>query len=191
MTTARADSTPEEPAVQPAGAAAMHPRVATYASGIDAEPRVRSGDCSSVATVQVTVEQQIACAPEAAFDLIADARHEPEWNSQVSSTELRSREPIGAGSQFTIVNRGEAFDAVIAAHDRPNALEFRAAGSMELVIHYAFAARNGGTHMTASYDFRPRGALKMLFALMKPVIAGNVRKQLTSFKALCEQRAGE
>ena len=30
--------------------------------------------------------------------------------------------------------------------------------------------------MTATYDFRPRGALKVLFALMKPVIAGNVTK---------------
>ena len=28
--------------------------------------------------------------------------------------------------------------------------------------------------MTGVYDFLPRGALKVLFALMKPVIAGNV-----------------
>jgi hypothetical protein len=44
--------------------------------------------------------------------------------------------------------------------------------------------------MTAAYDFRPRGALKVLFALMKPVIAANVKKQLASFTALCERRAG-
>jgi hypothetical protein len=145
--------------------------------------------CSSrLATVQVAAEQQIACAPEVAFDLIADARNEPEWNRQVSRTELTSGEPIGAGSRFVIVNRGEEFDATISTYDRPEAIEFRATGSIELVIRYGFAARDGGTHMTASYDFRPRGALKALFAVMKPVIAGNVKKQLASFKALCERQ---
>ncbi len=138
--------------------------------------------------MRVVAEQQIACKAEVAFDLMADARNEPEWNSQVSRTELKSGEPIAAGSQFVIVNRGEPFDATIATYDPPGALEFRATGSIELVIQYAFAARDGGTHMTATYDFRPRGALKVMFALMKPVIAGNVTKQLASFKALCERR---
>src|SRR6476661_2525870 len=114
--------------------------------------------------MHVVVEQQIACAPEVAFDLMADVRHEPEWNSQVSRTELTSGEPVAAGSRFVIVNRGEEFDATISTYDRPRTLQFQAAGSMELVIDYVFAARDGGTHMTASYDFRPRGALKVLFA---------------------------
>ena len=69
--------------------------------------------------MQVVAEQQIACTPEVAFDLMADARNEPEWNSQVSATELKSGEPIAAGSQFVIVNRGEAFDATILTYDRP------------------------------------------------------------------------
>jgi len=140
--------------------------------------------------MQVVAEQRIACTPEVAFDLMADARNEPEWNSQVSRTELKTGEPIAAGSRFMIVNRGEAFDATISTYDRPKVLEFRAIGSIELVIRYAFAARDGGTHMIAAYDFRPGGALKVLFVLMKPVIAGNVKKQSASFKALCERRAG-
>jgi hypothetical protein len=152
---------------------------------------MRTPTSSSVAVMHVVVEQQIACTPEVAFDLMADVRNEPEWNSQVSRTELTSGEPIAAGSRFVIVNRGEAFDAIISTYDRPGVLEVRATGSIELVIRYAFAARDGGTHMTAAYDFRPRGALKVLFALMKPMIAGNVKKQSASFKALCERRAGD
>jgi len=140
--------------------------------------------------MHVVVEQQIACMPEVAFDLMADIRNEPEWNSQVSRTELTSGEPIAAGSRFVIVNRGEAFDATISTYDRPEVLEVRATGSIELVIRYAFASSDGGTRMSAAYDFRPRGALKVLFAVMKPVIAGNVKKQLASFKALCERRTG-
>ena len=139
--------------------------------------------------MQVAAEQQIACAPEVAFDLMADARKEPGWNSQVSRVELTSGEPIGVGSQFVIVNRGEAFNVTISTYDRPGTLAFRATGSMELVIRHAFAAREGGTHVISNYDFRSRGAMKVLFALMKPVIAANVKKQLASFNALCEQRA--
>jgi hypothetical protein len=45
--------------------------------------------------------------------------------------------------------------------------------------------------MTATYDFRPSGTLKVLLALMKPVIAGNVKSSSTSFKAICERRAGD
>lgn len=44
--------------------------------------------------------------------------------------------------------------------------------------------------MTVAYDFRPRGALKVLFAVMKPVIDGDVKKQSVSLKVLCERRAG-
>ena len=138
--------------------------------------------------MRVPANQQIACPPAVAFDLIADARREPEWNSEVSGAELTSGEPIGAGSRFVIVIRGEAYDTTIATYDRQSALEFRATGSIELVIRYAFDALGGGTHMTAGYDFRPRGALKPVFALMKPVIARSVRKQLASFKAPCERR---
>jgi hypothetical protein len=138
--------------------------------------------------MRVAVEQQIECSPEAAFDLMADASGEPEWNSTVSRAERRDGEPIGAGTQFVIVNRGEDYDVTITTYDRPVSLEFRATGSIELVIRYAFDPQDGGTHMTAAYDFRPRGPLKVVFALMKPVIARSVRTQLASFKALCERR---
>ena len=138
--------------------------------------------------MRVAVEQQIECSPEAAFDLMADASGEAEWNSSVSRAELRSDRPIGAGAQFVIVNRGEEYDVTITTYDRPVSLEFRATGSIGLVIRHAFDSRDGGTHMTAAYDFQPRGPLKVVFTLMKPLIARNVRTQLASFKALCERR---
>ena len=136
--------------------------------------------------MRVAVEQQIECSPEAAFDLMADVTREPEWNSTVSRAEPKDGEPIGAGAQYVIVNRGEEYDVTITTYDRPGALEFRGTGSIELVIRHAFTSRDGGTHQSAAYDFRPRGALKVVFALMKPVIARSVRKQLASFKVLCE-----
>ena len=95
--------------------------------------------------MRVVAEQQIACKAEVAFDLMADARNEPEWNSQVSRTELKSGEPITAGSQFVIVNRGEPFDATIATYDPPgrssSARPGRSSSSSSMRSRPATAAR--------------------------------------------------
>ena len=139
--------------------------------------------------MHIRADLQIACPPDVAFDLMADAREEPAWNSQVSRVELKSGEPIGLGSEFELVNRGEAFQVTVSRYERPQQLEFRGVGSIELVISHTFTGQDGGTHLESEYDFRPRGAMKMLFSVMKPVIGSNVKKQLASFKTLCEQRA--
>jgi uncharacterized protein YndB with AHSA1/START domain len=54
-----------------------------------------------------SVAVDITAPPELVFDLMADARTEPTWNSQVSETELTTPEPIGSGSRFRTVNRGQ------------------------------------------------------------------------------------
>src|SRR5262249_41624329 len=136
--------------------------------------------------MEFTVEQHIRCTPEHAFDLMADARNEPRWNSQVSRTELRSDEPIGPGSQFVIVNRGQEYDTAISTYDRPTALVFEATGAMSLTIAYAFRPADGGTSFRADYDFRPTGASRVLMTLLTPVIRRSLHKEAASFAALCE-----
>src|SRR4051794_35196810 len=75
-------------------------------------------------TVRVDATTTVDCPPETVFDSIADARNEPRWNSRVSSSELRSPEPIGLGSEFTIVNSGTSYDVTITTYDRPNRVVF-------------------------------------------------------------------
>ena len=68
----------------------------------------------------VDVEVPIARPRTEVFDLMADARNETVWNSQVASSELVSDEPIGLGSRFVT---GE-FGAVLRRHHhhvRPSA----------------------------------------------------------------------
>ena len=43
-----------------------------------------------------------------------------------------------------------------------------------------------GTELASDFDFRPSGALKVLFPLLAPVIRRDVPEQYASFKALCE-----
>jgi hypothetical protein len=44
-----------------------------------------------------------------------------------------------------------------------------------------------GTELKSDFDFRPKGALKVLFSLLAPVIRRDVPKQYVSLKRLCER----
>jgi hypothetical protein len=136
--------------------------------------------------MKFTVEQHMRCAPGHAFDLMADMRNEPRWNSQVSRCELRSDEPVDGGSRFAVVNRGQEYDAEITTYERPSTLVFEVTGQMEITIVYAFRPEEGGTGYRAEYDFRPTGIVRLLAPLLKPVIGRSIRKETESFVALCD-----
>jgi hypothetical protein len=136
--------------------------------------------------VQVTTRTGIACPPEHVFDTLADLRNETQWNGRVSSAELRSAEPIGPGSRFAIVNGGTPYDVTITTYDRPSRLVLEASGKPDLTITYTVTPTSEGTDLESDFDFRPRGVLKVLFALLGPVIRRDVPKQYASLKALCE-----
>jgi uncharacterized protein YndB with AHSA1/START domain len=139
--------------------------------------------------VRASATTHIDASPEDAFDAMADARNETQWNSRVSSAELRSGEPIGPGSKFVVVNSGTSYDTTIATYERPTRLVFEATGNPDVTISYTFTPSGGGTEMAGELDFRPTGISKALFAVLAPVIRRDVRKQFASFKTLCEHRA--
>jgi len=137
--------------------------------------------------VRVTATTRIACPPEHVFDTLADLRNDTQWNSRVSRAELRSPEPIGLGSRFEIVNGGTAYDVTITTYDRPSRLVYEASGNPDLTIACTFKPIDDGTELESEFDFRPGGALKVLFPLLAPVIRRDVPKQYASLKALCER----
>ena len=137
--------------------------------------------------MRVTTTTRIARPPENVFDMLADLRNDTQWNSRVSRAELRSPEPIGLGSRFAIVNGGTAYDVTITSYDRPSRLVFEASGKPDLTIACTLTPTGEGTELESDFDFRPRGALKVLFPLLAPVIRRDVPKQYASLKALCER----
>ena len=137
--------------------------------------------------MRVTATTRIACPPEDVFDMLADLRNDTRWNSRVSRAELRSPEPIGAGSRFALVNGGQPYDVTITSYDRPSRLAFEARGKPDLTIAYALTRRGDETDLESDFDFRPRGVLKVLFPLLAPIIRRDVPKQFASLKALCER----
>ena len=136
--------------------------------------------------MRVTTTTRLACPPEQVFDTVADLRNETQWNSRVSSADLRSGEPIGLGSQFAIVNSGSSYDMTITTYERPTRLVFEGVGNPDVTIVYSFTSSGDGAEMASTLDFHPKGISKVVFAVLAPVIRREVRKQFASFKALCE-----
>ena len=130
--------------------------------------------------------RELATTPEVAFDAMADARNEVQWNSKVTRSELRSGEPVQKGSRFQTVNRGQTYDATITEYERPSRITFEVTGKqMDITTTFTFAPDAQGTLMRGEFDFRPKGVLKLLFPLMRPMIRSDLPKQMGSFADFC------
>lgn len=139
-----------------------------------------------IVNVQVTIEAPIGRV----FDLIADTRNEPQWNSRVSTSALVSGEPIGKGTEFTTVNRGQTYRATLTEYDRPRHLGYDVAGK-PMTIHGSLDLAEAGesTVMTGTFDFTPHGPMKVMLPLMSGAVRRDFPKQMASFKAFCEADA--
>ena len=136
------------------------------------------------------VDSTIKASPEEAFDAMADARNETEWNTAVSRSRLLSDEPIGEGAVFETVNRGQTYQAKIKTYERPSRLVFEVSGkTMDITAAFAFAANDGGTANHATFDFRPKGWFKLVFPVMRPLVARDGPKQAQNFAQFVETRS--
>lgn len=138
----------------------------------------------------------IARPVEVVFDFVADMRNEPRYNHEVSSVELLSEGPIGAGSRFR---------AVTEARGRPLEMnveltEFERPAKVASVMHsdvidvagaMTFWPVSEGTRLQWSWDTRLKGWLRLL----GPVIGRHGRRReeriWASLKAYLEGREGD
>ena len=137
--------------------------------------------------MKTTVSVDVQEPPGRVFDLMADARNEPAWNSQVTSTDLTSGEPIGPGSTFTTVNRGQTYTAVITEYERPHRLTFEVTGkAMTITGRMWFTGAPDTTQLKAEFDMQPKGFMKAVLPLMAPAVRKDFPRQFASFKRFCE-----
>jgi Polyketide cyclase / dehydrase and lipid transport len=140
----------------------------------------------------ITQDIHIDCPPTMAFDLIADVRNEKQWNDGVSRAEMTTEEPVGPGSQFITVRGTSMGDtaSTITTFDRPERLEFSATSKrMDLAISFTFAETDSGTMVHATFVPKPKGAMAVLFPLLRPIIGRGMAKQHQNLKAFCESQA--
>lgn len=136
----------------------------------------------------ITTTTRINAPVERVFDLMADSSNEVAWNSYVSSSERLGDEPVGLGSRFRTVNRGQPYDATIVEYDRPNRVGWEVtAAQTDITAGIRFAASGEGTVMETHFDFRPKGPSKVVFALLTPLVRRAMPKEFANFAAFCER----
>lgn len=133
-------------------------------------------------------EMHITCQPATVFDLMADVRNLTEWNDGASRAELTSAEPIGEGSRFETVNRGQRLTSTITTFERPARLDFSVTNkNLDVDTTFLFTETDTGTDLVIEFEPHPKGVMKALFPILKPLIKRDLVNQHLKFKAFCER----
>jgi hypothetical protein len=136
----------------------------------------------------VHAEVEVARVRERVFDLFADARNEPRWNSHMSRCDLVSTGPVDAASEFVTSYRGRQYGVTFARYERPSALTFDVVGKpMRILGAVELADAPGGTTVSGRFELRPRGLMNVMLPLMAGAVRRDFAKQLASFGRFCEE----
>jgi uncharacterized protein YndB with AHSA1/START domain len=140
--------------------------------------------------MMITLDWQINCPPETAFDLMADVRNEPTWNETGRRADLTSDEPVREGSTFRLVRKNDdVHKATITRFDRASRLQFAIeTDAMDITADYSFEAHDGVTKFRAAFEPTPKGIMRVLLPVLKPMIRRQVTQHHREFSAMCEAR---
>lgn len=134
--------------------------------------------------MQLQSEQVIGRSPEDVFDVLADARNEPEWNEWARRVEKASEGPIGRGTRFRAVikNMGQ-IEFELQEYERPTRLQQHALPSSGESWHtYILEAVAGGTRVRQEARFEPRGVMRLLAPLMQPMMRRHMHQMERGLK---------
>lgn len=109
---------------------------------------------------------------EVVFDIVADERYEPHYNTIMLDVVQITPGPIGVGTQFRAKAKGLGqsveMTTEITTFDRPTRIELRThMSTLEIQGCQTFEPIDGGTRMHWHWDLAPSG----FYRLMGPIIA--------------------
>lgn len=134
----------------------------------------------------------IGRSAEEVFDFVADSRNEPSFNPAMTSAELLTPPPIGAGTRFRarVGRAGTQMLVELTEFDRPHRLGSRTTSSiMQTSGALTFAADGDSTVMSWDWQVRPKGWMRMLGPLFRPLGERMERRIWTSMKRHLEHAA--
>lgn len=138
-------------------------------------------------TTTITEVLHINCPTALAFDLMADVRHITRWNRGASKCEMKTNDPVRLGSRFVTVNRGQEMTSTITTYERPNRLDYTVTSkAMDVNGAFTFFETDNGTQLEIRFDADPKGIMKLLFPLLKPIIRHDLKTQHLKFGKFCE-----
>lgn len=121
---------------------------------------------------RISGEVTIDAPVEDVFDLVADERNEPRYNSRIVRAEKVSEGPVGRGARFVAEPKSMgakgAMNLEIVEYDRPHRLHNIVRSSyMRVDGTLTFAEVDGGTRLRWDWDMGLVGPMRVL----SPVLA--------------------
>jgi hypothetical protein len=121
---------------------------------------------------RISGEVTIDAPVEDVFDLVADERNEPRYNSRIVRAEKVSEGPVGRGARFVAEPKSMgakgAMNLEVVEYDRPHRLHNIVRSSyMRVDGTLTFAEVDGGTRLRWDWDMGMVGPMRVL----SPVLA--------------------
>ena len=141
--------------------------------------------------LDVQCTQVVRRPVEAVWRYVAEEyfAHHSTWDPAVVG--MRSEGPLGVGTEG--VEEARRFGRVqrtgfrVTAWDPPRRFAFTATdGPFALDRSYSFAPHAEGTEVTFRFAMSPRGAMRIVFPLLRRAIAGQVRANLARLPGAVE-----
>lgn len=129
------------------------------------------------------------------FDFVADERNEPAYNPQMRKVEKATPGPIGLGTVWRATigtkRRQTSFELEVTDYVRPWRLgSVTRMGGADLRGGLTFRPTDEGTWMDWSWDFRPKGLLKLAGPVFTVVGRRQEQRIWAGLKRYMEQGAG-
>jgi Polyketide cyclase / dehydrase and lipid transport len=132
--------------------------------------------------VSTTVE--VSRPVEAVWAYVVDGffDHHGRWDPAVAGMERLTDGPLRVGTrglETRSFGGKQTAEFEVTQLDRPQLFGFRnITGPFALERQYRFAGAEGGTTVDFVFDMVPRGAMRLLFPLIRPIIARQVRANI-------------
>ena len=142
--------------------------------------------------LHVVTRAEVPCPVEAVWAFVAEGffEHHREWDPAVVGMERLTEGPIAVGlrGRETRSFAGkQSADFEVTELDRLAVFGFRnTSGPFDLQRRYRFTETESGTGTYVDFDFRmaPKGAMTLLFPVLRPVIGKQVRANIARIPGL-------
>ncbi|MDF2091104.1 SRPBCC family protein [Knoellia sp. 3-2P3] len=144
---------------------------------------------------RITGEVTIEAPVEEVFDLVADERNEPRYNSRIVRAEKVSDGPVGRGARFVaepkgMGSRGE-MTLEILDYDRPHRLHNVVQSSyLQVDGTLTFDEVDGGTRLRWDWDMGLVGPMRVLSPVLAIIGPRWERRNWVDLKHYLESRGG-
>ena len=140
------------------------------------------------AVIENTVE--IARAPEAVFDYLADQGNEVHWNPDCVSMQKLTEGPVGVGTRFRAKwKQGPVVETECTRFERPRLWRYENGGQISVVLTVTLEPTpTGETRMTSRGEWTPHGWFRLIFPVFIRVMRSAEREVVANARNALEER---